>query len=84
MCLAIPGLILEIEGDDPGFRQGKIDFAGVRKSVNLGFLPEACVGDYVLVHAGIALQKIDEDEARRTFEMLRRMNELDELETPQP
>ena len=79
MCLAIPGRILEIEDDEPDFRQGKVDFNGVRKQVSLAFLPEAKVGDYVLVHVGMALQKVDEEEARRTFELLDQLDQLDEI-----
>jgi hydrogenase expression/formation protein HypC len=84
MCLAVPGKILEVEGDMPEFRTGKVDFAGVKKSVNLAFTPEAQVGDYVLVHVGVALQKVDEEEAQKIFEVLRQMAELSELETPDP
>ncbi|MBS1828850.1 MAG: HypC/HybG/HupF family hydrogenase formation chaperone [Acidobacteria bacterium] len=79
MCLAIPGRILEIEDAETEFRQGKVDFNGVRKQVNLAFLPDAKVGEYVLVHVGIALHKIDEAEAQRTFALLRELDELDEI-----
>ncbi|MFN7938094.1 MAG: HypC/HybG/HupF family hydrogenase formation chaperone [Bryobacteraceae bacterium] len=79
MCLAIPGKILEIEGGEPEFLQGKVDFNGVRKHVNLAFLPDAKVGDYVLVHVGIALHRVDEAEAQRTFELLRELGQLDEI-----
>jgi hydrogenase expression/formation protein HypC len=84
MCLAVPGKILEIEGDVPEFRTGKVDFAGVRKTVNLAFTPEAQVGDYVLVHVGVALNKVDEEEAHKIFETLKQLDELAELETPDP
>ncbi len=70
MCLAIPGRILSVSGDEPFMRIGRVDFGGVVKEVNLAFVPEASVGDYVVVHVGCALAKIDPDEARRTLAML--------------
>lgn len=70
MCLAIPGQILSITGEDPLGRTAKVSFGGVVKSVNLAYVPEACVGDYVLVHVGFALSRVDEQEALRTFEFL--------------
>ena len=75
MCLAVPGVVLEIEGDDPAFRRGSVDFSGVRREVSLAFTPEARLGDYVLVHAGFALTVIDAEEARITLEELRRLGE---------
>ena len=60
-------------------RTGKVNFGGVTKEVNLAYVPEALVGDYVIVHVGFALSKIDEDEARRVFEYLEEMGELGEL-----
>jgi hydrogenase expression/formation protein HypC len=80
MCLAVPGRIVSLEGDDPLLRTGRVDFAGVVKVVNLAYVPEADVGDYVLVHVGFALNTIDEAEARQVFEYLREMGELAELE----
>lgn len=79
MCLAVPGRILSVEGNDPLLRSGRVDFAGVVKDVNLAFVPEAAIGDYVLVHVGIALQVIDEAEARQVFEYLTVMGEVGEL-----
>jgi len=80
MCLAVPGKLVEIEGDDPMWRSGKVDFGGILKEVNLGCVPEAGVGDYVLVHVGLAISRVDEEEARQVFEYLREMEELEELE----
>lgn len=80
MCLAVPGRIISIEGDDPLLRSGRVDFAGVTKQVNLAYVPDALVGDYVLVHVGFALSTIDEHEARQVFEYLREMGELAELD----
>ena len=84
MCLAVPGKILSIEGDDPLLRAGKVDFAGVVKRVNLAYVPEAAVGDYVLVHVGFAISTVDEAEAKQVFEYLRQMGELAELDAPEP
>ena len=80
MCLAVPGKIIEITGGDDMNRQGKVDFGGVAKDINLAFVPEAKPGDYVLVHAGFALNTIDEVEAARVFKYLREIEELGELE----
>jgi len=82
MCLAVPGKILSIEGEDPLLRSGRVDFAGIVKNINLAYVPEARVGDYVLVHVGFALNTIDEQEANQVFEYLRQMGELADLETP--
>lgn len=75
MCLAIPGKLLETNGDDPLLRSGKVSFGGLVKEVNLAYTPEAAVDDYVLVHVGFAISVIDETEARKVFEY------LDEIES---
>ena len=80
MSLAVPGRILTIEGDDPILRAGKVDFAGIQKRVNLSYVPEAKVGDYVLVHVGFAISTVDEAEAALVFGYLKDMGELNELE----
>ena len=80
MCLAVPGRILRIDGADPVLRSGRVDFAGIVKQVNLSYVPEAQVGDYVLVHVGFAISTVDEAEAVRVFDYLRHMDELAELE----
>ena len=82
MCLAIPGRIVRISGQDPLERTGKIDFNGILKEASLAFVPEAKVGDYVIVHVGFALSRVDEDEANKVFEYLREMEELNELKEP--
>ncbi len=71
MCLAIPGRIDTVEGDDPLFRQARVVFAGVTRTVSLACTPEAGPGDYVLVHAGIAIATLDEAAAERTLAALR-------------
>ena len=70
MCLAIPGQLLSIEGDDPLTRQGCVAFAGIGKRANLAYVPEARLGDYVLVHAGFAIAIVDEIEALKTLDYL--------------
>jgi hydrogenase expression/formation protein HypC len=80
MCLAVPGKIESIEGDDPLLRTGKVRFGGIIKQVHLGCVPEATIGDYVLVHVGVALSTIDEKEAAEVFGYLQRMGELTELD----
>ena len=80
MCLAVPGKIVSIEGTDPVVRSGKVNFGGIIKQINLAYVPEAKIGDYVLVHVGFAISTVDEEEAQQVFEYLRQMGELAELE----
>jgi hydrogenase expression/formation protein HypC len=84
MCLAVPGKILEIAGDDPYLRIARVSFGGMIKQVSLACVPEARVNDYVLVHVGLALSVVDEQEAAEVFSYLEQMGELEELETPAP
>lgn len=70
MCLGVPGEILDLMPDPLGMTMGRVRFGGITKEVCLAYVPEAQVGDYVLVHVGFALSKIDEQEARRTWELL--------------
>jgi len=83
MCLAVPGKIVAILDEDPLTRRGKVDFGGIQKEVNLAFVPEARVGDYVMVHVGIAISVVDEAEAHRVFEYLQQIDELEELTPPE-
>lgn len=80
MCLAIPGQIESINGEDPLTRMGRVNFGGIIKEASLAYLPEVKVGDYVIVHVGFALSKVDEDEARQIFAYLKEMDDLDELQ----
>ncbi len=81
MCLAVPGRITSIAGgEDPLARTGRVDFGGVLREVSLAFVPEAAVGEYVIVHAGFALSRVDEAEAGQVFEYLREMEERAEGE----
>ena len=75
MCLAVPGKVLSIEGEELE-RTGKVSFGGVVKPINLAYVPEAQVGDYVIVHVGFAISKLDAEEAEKTLEYLREINAL--------
>jgi hydrogenase expression/formation protein HypC len=83
MCLGIPGKVVETYREHDVL-MGKVDFSGVRKKVCLEHVADARPGDYVLVHVGFALSLIDEAEARRVFEFLEQMNQLEELKAPPP
>jgi hydrogenase expression/formation protein HypC len=80
MCLAVPGKIISVEGDDPILRAGKVNFGGVIKQVNLSYVPEAKAGDYVIVHVGFALSIVDQEEAEQVFKYLKTIGELSEIE----
>ncbi len=75
MCLGIPGKVIEIR-DDAGLRMGRVDFGGVRKEACLSYVPEVKLGDYVVVHVGFAISRVDEEEALRTLELLEQMGDL--------
>ena len=81
MCLAIPGKVLE-SFDQGGMRMAKVQFGGIVREACLAYVPETQVGDYVLVHVGFAISRVDEEEAQRTFELLKEMDQLGELEAP--
>jgi len=82
MCLGVPGKVIEIiEESHLGMTMSRVSFGGIIKEICLAYVPEAGVGDYVIVHAGFALNVIDEQEAMEVFEMLKEMEELAELET---
>ena len=83
MCLGVPGRVATIEPGEPGMTMGTVDFAGIRKQVCLMYVPDVQVGEYVVVHVGFALSKIDEQEAREVFAALT-SGELAELSIPQP
>jgi hydrogenase expression/formation protein HypC len=76
MCLAVPGKVVSVDDVDPAFRTGCVDFCGVRKTVNLAFTPEAAPGDFVLVHVGFAISRVDEEEAARTYRYLAEIGAL--------
>ena len=74
MCLAVPAKILRIDG-----AEAEVDFGGIRRVINIQLLPQAQVGDYVLIHTGFAIGIVDEQDALETLELLRQMGDLDPL-----
>lgn len=81
MCLAIPGKIVEITSQlDETFRTAKVSFGGILKEINISMTPDTHVGDFVLVHVGVAISKVNEEEANKTFSYLKEMGEVEELE----
>jgi hydrogenase expression/formation protein HypC len=78
MCLAVPGKVLTISGDDPVMRVARVDFGGIVKEISLAYTPEAAIGEYVLVHVGFAITIIDEAEADRVFRYLEEIADLEE------
>ncbi|WP_193164250.1 HypC/HybG/HupF family hydrogenase formation chaperone [Microbulbifer hainanensis] len=79
MCLGIPGRIEEILNNEPLERSARVSFGGISKPINLAYVPEARVGDYVIVHVGFAISRVREEEARRIFRYLEEIGELDDL-----
>jgi len=82
MCLAIPGKVIEVF-EDRGLRMARASFGGTVRKVCLAHLPDAGVGDYVLVHVGFALSKVDAEEAERTYRLLEELGQLEELQAPE-
>ena len=82
MCLAVPGKLISITDSSPLTRTGKVNFGGILKEVNLAYVPEVKLGDYVLVHVGFAISIVDEVEANQVFNYLKQMDELKELGDP--
>ena len=80
MCLGVPGRVLSVEENAQGMAMGDVSFGGVNKEICLAYVPEARPGDYVIVHAGFAISIVNQQEAEETFEILRRMGELADLE----
>lgn len=76
MCLAIPGKILEIQ-EQGGIRSARVEFGGIVRQVSLDFVPEAGLGDYVMVHVGFAISRVDQVEAARTYKLLQEMGMLE-------
>ena len=80
MCLSIPGKLIEITSAlDETFRTGKVSFDGITKEISLALVPEAKINAYVLVHVGVAVSVIDEEEAKKTMAFLEGTGDLDEL-----
>jgi hydrogenase expression/formation protein HypC len=83
MCLGVPGRVERIDPNPLGVTTGIVSFGGIRKEVCLAYVPEAKVGDYVLVHVGFAISTIDPTEASATFETLRALGDLEGLDAPE-
>lgn len=81
MCLGVPGKVIEMQSNAAGVTMGKVDFGGIVKDICLAYVPEVKVGDYVIAHAGFAINTLDEQEAIEVFEMLKQMGDLAELTT---
>jgi hydrogenase expression/formation protein HypC len=79
MCLGVPGKVLSLEPNALGIIMGKVSFGGVAKEVCLAYVPEAQVGDYVIVHAGFALSRLDEQEAQEVFDLLAQIEAVQEV-----
>lgn len=79
MCLGVPGKVIDIQPNAIGVTMGKVDFGGIVKEICLAYVPEVKVGDYVIAHAGFAINTLDEQEAMEVFETLKQMGELAEL-----
>jgi len=79
MCLGIPGKVIEIH-EVAGLQMGRVDFGGVRKEACLAYVPEVTIGDYVIIHVGFAISRVDEDEAMKTLEILAEMGDMMEQE----
>lgn len=82
MCLGVPGQVLAIAPDDLGMTMGTVRFGGIKKEVCLAWVPDVVVGDYVIVHVGFAIGKLDEREAREVFRTLEAMGDLEGLDAP--
>lgn len=82
MCLAIPGRVTEVF-KDKGMHMARVQFGGVTREACLEYVPETQVGEYVLVHVGFAISRVNEEEARRTYEALADLNQLSELDVPE-
>ena len=84
MCLGVPGKVVRLESSSIGMAMGIVSFGGIQKEVCLAYTPDVAPGDYVLVHVGFAISKLDEEHARDVFRTLREMGELSDLDVPQP
>ncbi len=84
MCLGVPGKVVNKEENELGMTMGTVSFGGIKKEVCLAYVPEVEIGEYVIVHVGFAISKIDEEEAQQVFELLRQMNGLEDLDAAQP
>jgi hydrogenase expression/formation protein HypC len=84
MCLAVPGKVLSVEGEDPAFRSALVDFCGVHKTVSLAFIPEIQPGDFIQAHVGFAVSRIDERQAAQTYQDFLQIGALSEDDLAPP
>ncbi len=77
MCLGVPGKVLKVEQNEIGVPMGKVSFGGIAKEVCFAYVPEAAAGDYVIVHAGFALSRLDEQEAQEVFDLLAELGQVE-------
>lgn len=84
MCLGVPGKVLEVQESPVGIPMGRVSFGGVVKEVCFAYVPDVEPGEYVVVHVGFAISRIDEEEAAEVFRFLEQMDDLDEIHIPQP
>jgi len=82
MCLGVPGQVLSIEENPLGMTMGTVSFGGIKKEVCLAWVPGVRVGEYVIVHVGFAISKVDEDEAREVFRTLKELGDLEGMDAP--
>jgi len=83
MCLAIPGKIVELQ-EKSCMRMGRIDYGGITREACLEYIPDPQIGEYVMVHVGFAISKVDAEEAARTYQYLAEMDQLEEIAVPEP
>jgi hydrogenase expression/formation protein HypC len=82
MCLAIPGKVVETFARD-GMQMARVQFGGVTREACLEYVPDTMIGQYVLVHVGFAISRVDEEEAQRTYQALAELDQLGELDSPE-
>ena len=84
MCLGVPGKVVHKKENELGMTMGTVSFGGIKKEVCLAYVPDVEIGEYVIVHVGFAISKIDEKEAQQVFEVLKQMGDLEDLDVSQP
>jgi len=82
MCLGVPGKVTDVFGED-GIRMGSVDFGGITRKACLEYAPEVDVGSWVVIHVGFAISVVDEEEAKRAYELLAEMGNLEDIDLPQ-
>lgn len=82
MCLGVPGKVIDVRGED-GIRMGTVDFGGITRSACLEYAPEVGIGSWVVIHVGFAISVVDEEEAKRSYELLAEMGNLEDIDLPQ-